>query len=101
MFGASVDSLFAVRARESGGTGASVRALAGVEARAVVLTRPMVGAEVQVLVAEQSTPALVAEALPLLLTRAVHAAGIALAFAAEPADPTWMTSAKEKKGTGD
>lgn len=81
-FGAAVDFDVAVRAGESCRTRARVRASAGVEARSVVVARSMIGAVVEVLVAEEATPALVAEALPGLATRAVHATRMALALAA-------------------
>lgn len=97
MFRAAVDPLFAIGAREAFGTRTSVRPLSGVVARAVVLTRSVVSAEVQVLIAEESSPAFVAEALPFLLTRAVHAPRITLALVAQPSNPAGVTSAKEKR----
>lgn len=91
---------FTVDARVARRTAASVRALAGVEAKPVVLTRLMVGAVVEVLVAEQSAPALIADAIPLLLASAVQASRIPLAFITIPAGPSAFTSATiERKKT--
>lgn len=59
------DFNLAIGADEAGWTFARVRALAGVGAGPTVVAWLVVGAEVQVLVAEQATPALVAFALPL------------------------------------
>lgn len=92
LMGAVVYLALAVSAREARGTVARVRALARVEARAVVSARPVVGAVVEVLVAEQSTPALVAQAVPGLLAGAVEAAGVALALVAQRALPSVVTS---------
>jgi len=78
LVGAVVDLALAVRAREARRTVAGVGALAGVEARASVLTRLVVGAVVEILVAEQSTPALVTQAVPGLLAAAVQAPGVPL-----------------------
>ena len=52
----------------------------------------MVGAVVEVLVAEEASPALVAVALVRLVARAVHAARVADALVAEPASPTLLAS---------
>ena len=93
---------FAVGAGELGRTVARVRALARVEARAAVLARLVVGAVVEVLVAEQAAPALVAVALPRLLARAVQAARIADALVAQLALPAQFapaTSTTKKKTT--
>lgn len=65
--GAIVNLTLAVSASEARGTVARVRALARVEARAVVPAGPVVGAVVEVLVAEEPAPALVAQAVPRLL----------------------------------
>ena len=50
----------------------------------------MVGAVVEVLVAEEAAPALVAVALVRLLAGAVHAARVADALVAEPARPALL-----------
>lgn len=92
LMGAVVYLTLAVGAREARGTVARVRALACVEARAVVPARPVVGTVVEVLVAEEPAPALVAQAVPRLLARAVQAAGVALALVAQRALPPVVTS---------
>lgn len=89
---AAVQLDFAVDARVARRAAASIRALARVEANAVVLAGFMVGAVVEVLVAEQSTPALVADAVPLLLACSVQASRIPLAFITIPAGPSALTS---------
>lgn len=55
---------FTVGAEESGWTLACVGSLASVGTGSAVMTRLVIGAEVQVLIAEQSTPALLADAFP-------------------------------------
>lgn len=92
LMGAVVNLTLAVGAREARGTVARVRALARVEARAVVPARPVVGTVVEVLVAEEPAPALVAQAVPRLLARAVQAAGVTLALVALRALPPVVTS---------
>lgn len=90
--GAIVNLTLAVSSREARGTVARVRALARVEARAVVPAGPVVGAVVEVLVAEEPAPALVAQAVPRLLARAVQTAGVALALVAQRTLPPVVTS---------
>lgn len=92
LMGAVVYLALAVGAREARGTVARVRALARVEARAVVPARPVVGTVVEVLVAEEPAPALVAQAVPRLLARAVQTAGVTLALVAQRALPPVVTS---------
>lgn len=80
----------AAQPREAGPAAAGVAPLAGVGAGGAVLARPVVGAVVQVLVAEEAPPALLAVALPGLRAGAVEAARVADAVLAEgalPADP--------------
>ena len=67
---------FAVLAREVGWTHTSIGTLAGVEAGAAILAGAMVGAEVEVLVAEQSAPALFTVTLEGLVAGALMAAGV-------------------------
>ena len=74
-------------------TGASVGTLSSVEAGTPVATRAMVGAVVEVLVAEKASPSLVTEAVPRLPAAAVEAPGVPLAFVAESALPTAVTPA--------
>lgn len=88
---------FAVRAHESGLALAGVGSLAGVEAGASVLAGLVVGAEVQVLVAEETAPALVALALPRLLAGAVDAARVGLALGAQGSLPAGVATVEEKR----
>lgn len=81
------DQDLAVGAHESGLAVASVGALSGVEADALVLARLVIRAVVQVLVAEQTAPSLVALALPGLLAGSVHASRVRLAFGAQRSLP--------------
>lgn len=78
---------------------AGVQALAGVEAGAAVHARLMVRAIVEVLVAEQSAPALVALAIPGLLAATVKTSGISDALIALRALPAVVTSATERDET--
>ena len=86
--GAVVLDEFAIGAGKLAGAGASVRSLAGVEASAAVLARLVVGAVVEVLVAEQAAPALVAVALPRLLAGTVIAARVPDALVAQLSLPS-------------
>lgn len=72
---------------------ARVAAGAGVEARAAVPAGFVVGAVVEVLVAEEAAPALVAHAVPRLDAAAVDAAGVPLALIAQRPFPAGLTSA--------
>ena len=58
----------------------------------------MVGAVVEVLVAEESSPALVAVALVRLVAGAVHAARVADALVAEPPGPALLAPGTEEIG---
>lgn len=80
-------NFFAVGAGEAGLAGAGVGSLSGVEASPVVLARLVVGAVVEILVAEEPSPTFVAEAVPRLLAGAVETAGIPLALRAEGSLP--------------
>lgn len=86
----------ALGAGEAGRTDACVRTLAGVVACAIILAWPMIGAVVQVLIAEQATPAFAAMAFPWLLTGSVNAARIRLTFVTLLALPAGLTAANEK-----
>ena len=81
------DPALAVLARVAGRAGAGVGALAGVAAGGPVGARPVVGAVVEVLVAEESAPPLLAEALELVAAEAVHAARVLDALVAQRAGP--------------
>lgn len=90
--GARVQRLFAVRPGVLGRAHARVAALASVVARAAVVTRLVVGAVVEVLVAEQAAPALLADAVPGPRARAAHTARVPLAPVAQLAHPARMTT---------
>lgn len=77
---AVVHQVLALGAGETLRTLARITALAGVEARSAVAAGLVVRAEVQVLVAEQSTPSLVAHAIPRLHTAAMDASWVSLAL---------------------
>lgn len=85
--GAVVDGDFAFGASETWGAGAGVAPLARVEASTAVTARLVVRAEVQVLVAEETTPALVAKAIPWLHAGTMHAAWVPSALVAIGAFP--------------
>lgn len=68
-----------------------------IEASAAVAARFVVCAEIQVLITEQTAPALLAQAVPRFQACSVHAAGITLAFVAQLALPAWMATGKKKK----
>lgn len=70
--------------------------MAGVVACAPVSAGAMVGAIIQILIAKQATPALLADAIPGLGAGAVHAARMPLALVAELAHPARMTTEIKK-----
>lgn len=82
----------AVPAREPDGAGARV-VLAGVEARGSVVTRSVIGAEVEVLVAHLTAPTLFALAGPGTGAGAVNTPGVDLALGALCPLPTLVTYA--------
>lgn len=71
---------FAIDAPEAGSAFASVRALARVRASAAVVARLVICAEIQVLIAEQAAPALLADAFPLFRASSMHASWIHFTF---------------------
>ncbi len=75
---------------------ASVGSLSSVPASGSIETRLVIGAVVEILIAEQSTPTIIASALEGLFTRAVDAAWVANAQVTELASPTGFTSEKMK-----
>lgn len=83
----------AVGASEAGSAGAGVAALTRVGARGTVGTWFVVGAVVEVLVAEEAPPALLAVTLPRLAARPMEAARVADALGAGGALPAHPTSA--------
>lgn len=90
------DSGLAICSDVAGRTLASVRTLSGVEASSSILTRFVVGAEVQILIAEQSTPAFVAEALPGLLAGPVYASRIGFTLVAQGTLPAGLATVEIK-----
>ena len=80
--GAPVKSDLAVGAVETLGTHARVGARGRVDASGSVLARLVVGAVVEVLLAQHATPPLLAFALVGVVTRAVQASGVHYAFVA-------------------
>lgn len=95
--GARVHRLLAVGPRILARTNARVAPLAGVVAHAAVPARPVIGAVVEILVAEQAAPALLADAVPRPRARAVHAARMPLALIAQLAHPARMTTEIEEQ----
>lgn len=89
------DALLAVAAREADGAAAGV-VLASVEAGRPVVAGPVVGAEVEILVAHLAAPAFVAVAGPGLAAGAVDAAGVDLALGAQRTLPALVTSGQER-----
>lgn len=94
---ANVDLVLAVGAGVSRGAEARVGTVAGVEAGAVVAARFVVGAVVQVLIAEQSSPTLVADAIPWFHARTVHATRVSGTFVAQLTGPATVASKRENK----
>ena len=92
------DPGLAVGAGVAGRAGARVRPLPGVAAGGAVLARAVVGAVVEILVAEEAAPAVVAAALVRLLAGAVDAARVANAGVAQWAGVAGLASVKRKKG---
>ena len=78
--------------------GAGVGSLAGVPACGAVAAGLVVGAVVEVLVAEETAPALVAATLVGLLAGAVHAAGVELALVAVRAGPAGLAAVERMSG---
>lgn len=98
---ARVDLPFAVIANESGGTLAGVEAFAGVEAGAAVLAGSVIGAVVEVLVAVETAPALVADAGPGLVASSVDAVWFYDAFVAQRSLPSQVaTVIREENNLG-
>uniref|UniRef100_A0A8D8Y3F2 Uncharacterized protein n=1 Tax=Cacopsylla melanoneura TaxID=428564 RepID=A0A8D8Y3F2_9HEMI len=88
---AAMQLVFTIRPVESRRTSASVRPLACVETGSAILTRLVIGAVVQILVAEQTAPAFITQALPGFMARAVQTAWVTLALITELAFPTTAT----------
>ena len=86
------DSRLAVCSCVARRAAASVRPLSGVEAGGSVAAGLVVGAVVQVLVAEEAAPSVVAVALPGVLARSVFASRISDALIAEWSGPAATAS---------
>lgn len=56
----------------------------------------MIGAVVQVLIAEQTTPALLADAFPWFVASSMHATRVRFAFVAELSLPSCLTTVKRE-----
>ena len=82
------DPGLAVGASVAGRAAASVGALAGVEAGGPVAAGLVVGAVVEILVAEQAAPAVIAVALPGVLAGAMLAPGVPDALIAKGTSPS-------------
>lgn len=89
---AIVDQIFAFRAGESFRTFARVATLPGVEAGAPIAAGLVVRAEVEILVAEEAAPSLVAHAIPRFRAAAVDATWVPLALIAQRSFPSRLTS---------
>ena len=76
---------------------AGIRPLSSVEAGGSIAAGFVVGAIVQVLVAEETTPAIVAVALPGVLARTMLASGVPNALVAKRTGPTITTPETEKR----
>ncbi len=76
-------------------TGASVRALSSVKAGATVLARLVVGAVVEILVAEQTAPTFIAVALVRLLAGSVQTTWVADALVTQLSLPSQFASVKK------
>lgn len=84
---------FTVCSSEARFAGAGVASLAGVGAGGIVLTGPVVGAVVQILIAVESAPSFLAVALPGLVAGPVHTARVSRTLVALPALPPLTTNA--------
>lgn len=99
-FGTGINFVLTVGSIETGRTHAGEQTLAGIETGATILTRTMICAVVQVLVAKQTAPAFVANAFPGFGACAVHTAGVSFTFVAQWAFVTGLTSKTIKKDRG-
>lgn len=83
-----VDQVLAFQAGKSFRTFAGITTLSGVEACAPVAAGFVIRAEVEVLIAKQAAPSLVAHTIPRFHATAVNASGIPLALIAERPFPS-------------
>lgn len=91
--GAFIALNLAVGSRVSGSAVAGIAPLTGIGAAGSILAWFMVGAVVQVLVAEQATPAFLAGAFKWLRARSVQTAGVSHTLITEPTLPSHTTFA--------
>jgi len=99
---AGVNLSFAIIATEAGSALAGVQSFAGVEAGSAILAGSVVGAVVQILVAVQATPSLVADASPGFVAGSMDAVRFQNALVAQSSLPTQLTTVKrEKRRNGD
>ena len=87
-----------VDAGVTGRAATCVRSLPGVEAGTAITTRLMIRTVIEILIAEQSSPTLVAETVPRLDAGTVYATWVTFAFVAVSARPTAMASVTFERG---
>lgn len=92
-----IQFLFAVRSRKPRRAAARIRALPGVETSATVSTRLVIGAIVQVLVAEQAAPPFITQALPRVLAGPMQTARVPLTLVTKTAFPPAVTPANKTR----
>lgn len=80
-------------------TAAGVASLAGVCASSTILARLVIGAIIEILIAKQSAPALVAVALPRLVASTMGTSGVPDALVTGLSLPTHSTSATNSKSS--
>lgn len=85
--------LLAIVASEAGRTRAGVRALPSIKAGAIVPAGLVIRTVVQILITEETTPTLIAQTLPRLVTNPVLAARVHLALIAKRSLPASVTYA--------
>lgn len=98
LFLAVGDLNFAIGAHESRFAFTGVRSLASVEAGSTVLTGFVICAVVQVLVAEQTAPAFVADAVPGFQAASVDASRVRFAFVAHGTFPASVATVDKRNG---
>lgn len=94
--GAVIFNQLAISSSVLGGAGTGVRALTRVKTGATVLAGFVIGAVVEILIAEQTTPTFVAITLPRLLAGSVKAAWVPDALVAQFALPSQFASVQKE-----
>lgn len=97
IYGAVFHFNFTVGAEIAGRTFACVRALAGVGAGAAVEARLVIGAEIEILVAEQATPALLAVAFPLGIAGSMYTSWVQFTLVASRSPVSAFASVERKR----